>query len=84
MYPMFLATAITAGAPSVMVAICFGIFGNLMWGLTEYGGGPGPIYFAQGYYERPRFYKLNFVVVSINVLITFTVGLAWWKVIGLW
>ncbi|WP_265821322.1 DASS family sodium-coupled anion symporter [Geovibrio ferrireducens] len=84
MYPMFLATAITAGAPSVMVAICFGIFGNLMWGLTEYGGGPGPIYFAQGYYERPRFYKLNFAVVSINVLITFTVGLAWWKVIGLW
>lgn len=84
MYPMFIATAIAAGAPPMLVAIGFGIFGNLMWGLTEYGGGPGPIYFAQGFYERPRFYKLNLAIVSMNVLIMFTVGLAWWKVIGLW
>jgi DASS family divalent anion:Na+ symporter len=84
MYPMFIASAIAAGAPPIMVAICFGIFGNLMWGLTEYGGGPGPIYFAQGFYERPRFYRFNLVVVTLNVLITFTVGVMWWKVIGLW
>jgi hypothetical protein len=53
----------------MMVAICFGIFSNLMWGNTEYGGGPGPIYFAQGYFERPRFYKINLCVVTANVII---------------
>ena len=83
-YAPFIAAAVAVGAPPMLVAICFGIFSNLMWGLTEYGGGPGPIYFAQGYYSRPRFYRLNLAVVSLNVLITFTVGIAWWKVIGLW
>ncbi|VTR61094.1 transporter, divalent anion:Na+ symporter (DASS) family [Serratia fonticola] len=42
LYAPFAATAIAAGAPPMMVAICFGIFSNLMWGNTEYGGGPGP------------------------------------------
>lgn len=82
LYAPFAATAIAAGAPPMMVAICFGIFSNLMWGNTEYGGGPGPIYFAQGYFERPRFYTINFFVVTFNVILTFTVGAVWWKVLG--
>ncbi len=82
LYVPFAAVAIAAGAPAMMVAICFGIFSNLMWGNTEYGGGPGPIYFGQGYFERPRFYRINFVVVTFNVVLTFAVGLAWWKLLG--
>ncbi|ABD67777.1 anion transporter [Rhodoferax ferrireducens T118] len=82
LYAPFAATAIAAGAPPMMVAICFGIFSNLMWGNTEYGGGPGPIYFAQGYFERPRFYTINFFVVTFNVILTFMVGGVWWKVLG--
>ncbi|KAA3667193.1 anion permease [Pectobacterium carotovorum] len=82
LYAPFAATAIAAGAPPMMVAICFGIFSNLMWGNTEYGGGPGPIYFAQGYFERHRFYKINFCIVTFNVALIFIVGLAWWKLIG--
>lgn len=84
MYPMFIVTAIAAGAPVMLAVIGFGIFGNLMWGLTEYGGGPGPLYFAQGYYERPRFYKYNLVIVTMNVIIMMTIGLLWWRMIGLW
>lgn len=78
----FGATAIAAGAPPMMVAICFGIFSNLMWGNTEYGGGSGPIYFAQGYFEQPRFYRINFCVVTFNVILIFVVGRAWWKLLG--
>ncbi|WP_438812379.1 anion permease [Symbiopectobacterium sp.] len=81
-YVPFAATAIAAGAPPMMVAICFGIFSNLMWGNTEYGGGPGPIYFAQGYFTRPRIYKINAAVVTFNVLLTFSVGLLWRKLLG--
>ncbi|MBG6241736.1 MAG: DASS family sodium-coupled anion symporter [Candidatus Symbiopectobacterium sp. Dall1.0] len=82
LYVPFAATAISAGAPPMMVAICFGIFSNLMWGNTEYGGGPGPIYFAQGYFTRPRFYKINAAEVTFNVVLTFSVGLLWWKLLG--
>ncbi|MDY4280078.1 MAG: DASS family sodium-coupled anion symporter [[Pasteurella] mairii] len=84
LYAPFAATAIAVGAPPMMVAICFGIFSNLMWSTTEYGGGPGPIYFAQGYFERPRFYRINFILVTANVIIVFFVGLAWWKLLGLY
>ena len=80
----FAAVAIGAGAPPMMVAICFAIFSNTMWGITEYAGGPGPIYFGQGYFERPRFYKINFILVTLSVLITFSVGMGWWKIIGLY
>ncbi len=84
LYVPFAAVSIAAGAPPMMVAICFGIFSNLMWSITEYAGGPGPIYFAQGYFERPRFYAINFVVVTVNVILTFSVGIVWWKAIGYW
>jgi DASS family divalent anion:Na+ symporter len=83
-YAPFIAAAVAAGAPPMMVAICFGIFTNLMWGLTEYGGGPGPIYFSQGYYERPAFYRMNLIVTTINVAIMFIVGIPWWKFINLY
>lgn len=84
MYVPFCAVAIGCGAPALMVAVCFGIFSNIMWGITEYAGGPGPIYFGQGYFERPRFYKINFCVVTLNVLLVFITGMAWWKLIGLY
>jgi DASS family divalent anion:Na+ symporter len=80
----FATVAIGAGAPPMMVAICFSIFSNFMWGITEYAGGPGPIYFGQGYFQRPRFYRLNFMIVTLNVAIVFAVGMMWWKVIGLY
>lgn len=84
MYVPFASVAIAAGAPAPMVAICFAIFSNTMWGITEYAGGPGPIYFGQGYFERPRFYKINFCIVTFCVLTIFTTGMAWWKLIGLY
>lgn len=84
MYVPFASVAIAAGAPAPMVAICFAIFSNFMWGITEYAGGPGPIYFGQGYFERPRFYKINFCIVTFCVLVVFSTGMLWWKAIGLY
>ena len=84
MYVPFASVAIAAGAPAPMVAICFAIFSNFMWGITEYAGGPGPIYFGQGYFERPRFYKINFCIVTFCVLVVFSSGMLWLKAIGLY
>ena len=84
MYVPFASVAIAAGAPAGMVAVCFAIFSNFMWGITEYAGGPGPVYFGQGYFERPRFYKINFCIVTYCVLVVFASGMLWWKAIGLY
>lgn len=84
MYVPFASVAIAAGAPAGMVAVCFAIFSNFMWGITEYAGGPGPVYFGQGYFERPRFYKINFCIVTYCVHVVFASGMLWWKAIGLY
>lgn len=84
MYVPFASVAIAAGAPAAMIAICFGIFSNFMWGITEYAGGPGPIYFGQGYFERPRFYRINFAIVTFCVITVFSTDMLWWKAIGLY
>ena len=84
MFVPFGLVAIGAGAPPMMVALCFSIFTNFMWAITEYAGGPGPLYFGAGYFERPRFYKINFFIVTMNVVIVFATGMLWWKAIGLY
>ena len=33
---------------------------------------------------RARIHKINFVLVTVSVLIVFTVGMLWWKLIGLY
>lgn len=81
LYAPFAATAIAAGAPPMMVAICFGIFSNLMWGIPSMVV-DWPHLFCQGYFERPRFYKINLCVVTANVIIIFAVGMLWWKLLG--
>lgn len=84
LYVPFAAVAIGAGAPPVMTAICFGLYSNIMWSLTEYAGGPGPLYYGQNYFARPRFYRINFVVVTVNTVLTLVIGMFWWKLIGLY
>ena len=84
LYVPLVSIAISAGAPALFTCLVIGILSNLMWGLTEYGSGPGPLYFGQGYFERPRFYGLSFVLVTFCLIVAFSSGLAWWKFIGLY
>jgi DASS family divalent anion:Na+ symporter len=83
-YAPFCAAAVSMGAPPLMVAILFGILSNLDWGLTAYGGGSGPVYFGQGYFDNITFMKLGLIVTTTNVVLMLAVGLAWWKVLGWW
>lgn len=45
--------------------------------------GPAPVCFGAGCLERPRFYKINFLLVTFNVLVVFSTGMIWWRLIGL-
>ncbi len=84
LYVPFVSIVIAAGVPPLFASLVFGILTNLMWGLTEYGSGPGPLYFGQGYFERPKFYSLNFVLVTFTLAVTMASGLVWWKVLALY
>ncbi len=84
LYVPIVSIVISAGINPLFACLVFGILTNLMWGLTEYGSGPGPLYFGQGYFSRPRFYSISCVLVTMSFVVAIASGLPWWKVIGLY
>lgn len=84
MYGAFVAVAVACGAPALMVAVAFGIFANLPISLTHYGNGAAPVYFGAGYVSQGEWRRNGFIITTINTVIWITVGMAWWKVIGMY
>lgn len=84
MYPAFVPVLIAVGAPPALVVCCFAFFANFAAGLTHYGTTPGPIVFSVGYVSQRTWWRVGFLLSLINVFIWLTLGMAWWKVTGLW
>lgn len=53
-------------------------------GLTHYGGALGPFLYGTGFVKQSTWWKIGFMHVMLNVIVYFTIGLAYWKMIGLW
>lgn len=84
MYAAFVAVAAACGTPALMAALTFGFFANCPISLTHYGNGCGPVYFGAGYVSQGEWWRNGFVICTMNVVIWLTIGMAWWKVIGLY
>jgi DASS family divalent anion:Na+ symporter len=78
------AVAAACGVPAMLVAITFGCFANLPISLTHYGNGCGPVYFGAGYVSQGEWWRNGFIITTINVVIWLTIGMTWWKFIGLY
>ena len=84
MYPAFVGVLLALGAPVWLVTLVFAYFSNLCAGLTHYGTTPAPIVFSTGYVSQGRWWRIGFLMSLVNITIWLTVGLAWWKLWGLW
>lgn len=84
MYAAFLSVAVVAGTPPLLAAIAFAALSNIMIPLTHYGGGAAPILFGIGYVTQVEWWKLGFIITTVNLIIWLGIGSVWWKVIGLW
>ena len=84
MYAAFVGVLIAAGAPPALAACAFAFLSNLSAGLTHYGSTPGPIIFSTNYVPMETWWRVGFGLSVVNVAIYLSVGLAWWKVLGLW
>ncbi len=82
MYSAFLAVCIAAGAPPLASAMLLGVFSNLMGCLTHYGSGPAPVYFGAGYVTQGKWWSIGLLCGIITMVIFFTIGFAWWGIIG--
>lgn len=84
MYAAFLAISVGAGVPPLLAALAFAFLSNVMIPLTHYGGAAGPIIFGAGYVTQSEWWRLGFILTTINVAVWLGIGGAWWKVLGLW
>lgn len=84
MYAAFLAVAVVVGTPPFLAAISFGVLSNIMIPLTHYGGGAAPILFGAGYVSQAEWWKLGFIITTVNVIIWLGIGGFWWRICGLW
>jgi DASS family divalent anion:Na+ symporter len=84
MVPVLLTLALVAHAPVypafflIAFAACYGCV------LTHYGGAVGPVLFGEGYVDQATWWKIGAVFTLISFVIHMTVGLFYWKLIGLW
>jgi divalent anion:Na+ symporter, DASS family len=84
MYIPFLAVMLAASVPPWIAALSLAYGSNLMAGLTHYGTTPAPIYFGAGYVPQATWWRTGLVASVANLAIWMTIGVWWWKVLGLW
>lgn len=81
-YSHYCFASVTASISAMYAA--FGIFANLPISLTHYGNGAVPVYFGTGYVSQSEWWRNSFIVCTVNTVVWLTVGMTWWKLIGLW
>jgi len=84
LFPVFLHVILKAGAPPFFAAITLAVMSTLSAGLTHYGTGTAPVYYATGYVSMRKWWGLG-AVLSVFYLVTwFTLGTVWCQFLGLW
>lgn len=84
MYAAFLAVALAAHVPAMLAALMLGFFGNLLASTTHYSSGPAPILFGSGYVKQGDWWRLNFILGIVYLVIWLGIGTLWMKLIGMW
>lgn len=80
----FMAVAIAAGAPPLLIIALLAYFSNLCGCLTHYSTGPVCIYFGLGYHSVAEWFRIGFVVSLFHMAVWLGLGLPWWKLLGWW
>lgn len=84
LYAVFLGVGINLGIPAAPMAFMLAFTSSLYCSLTQYSHARGPILFGAGYVPTGVWWKTGFIISIINQAIFMSIGLIWWKVIGLY
>jgi len=80
----FLSVCLAAGGQPMLAIAVFAYFSCLCGCTTNYSSGPIIIYFGLGYVKAPAWFKIGFIISLFHLVVWFSVGLLWWKVLGWW
>lgn len=83
LFPVFLSVAIALGVPQMIAIFALVICTNYFGSITQFANARNPLLFAEGFVPVKTWWKVGFVCSVVNLIIVFTIGLLWWKMIGL-
>lgn len=84
LYLPFLSVAIATGAPLALSAMLLAFTGAINASTTHYANGPASILATTGYIKQSEWWKLNFILGIVYLLIFGVIGTLWMKIIGMW
>ncbi len=84
MYSVFLSLALGIGAPPVLAALVLAFSSSLFMSITHYAGASTAVIFSNSSIDIPKWWKIGFNISGINLIIWSTIGVIWWKFLGLW
>ena len=84
LYGPFVTLLVGVGAPAGIVVYSLLFLNNLQACLTHYGTTTSPVIFIEGYVSLRDWWRAGFFASVVNLIIWLAVGIAWWKVLGLW
>ena len=84
LYLPFLSVAVATGAPLGLSAMLLAFTGAINASTTHYANGPASILATTGYIKQSEWWKYNFILGILYLLIFGVIGTLWMKVIGIW
>ncbi|EEE9969083.1 DASS family sodium-coupled anion symporter [Salmonella enterica subsp. enterica serovar Nigeria] len=84
LYAVFLSVGCSLGVPALPMALMLSCMTNMSCSLTQYTHARGPILFGAGYVPTGLWWRTGFIMSVVNLIIFFSVGLIWWKVLSLY
>lgn len=84
LYLPFLSVAVATGAPLALSAMLLAFTGTINASTTHYANGPASILATTGYIKQGEWWKFNFILGLVYLLIFGVIGTVWMKIIGMW
>lgn len=84
LYAVFLGVGLHLNIPAAPMVLMLAFTSSLYCSLTQYTHARGPILFGAGYVPTGVWWRTGFIISLFNQAVFLTVGLAWWKVLGLY
>lgn len=82
--PVLFTVGLLAKAPAVPLLLLMAASSAYGCLLTHYGGAVGPVMFGTGYVPQKTWWRLGAIMNVFDSVIFMTVGLFFWKILGLW
>ncbi len=82
--PVLLTIGLVANVPKWPLIFLMGAASEFGCLLTHYSNAVAPVLFSPGYVDQAKWWKVGHIVALICGVIYMTLGLGYWKLLGLW